>query len=252
MNRTLKLIAFLVCIFTLSVTALAQDVLPLPAAADEDAPRTTITLDKPVVFGAIQPGTQFSWTHIGGVGYKIKFYLRFTQQTIIWEPGTLCAAKCTTLGDPTELLAVAHDGDEVDWSVFVTMSGVKVKSEARRATVNEVNTAALLTPSPYQSVARNQVTFMKWAHLGLVTNYTLIIKNAETGVVVLKVKMNPATYCWDSSPYDLCQYTFGGANPTVQQVLKENKHYIWFVKSVGPTGERDVSNKFDLFTLSDV
>lgn len=253
MNRTLKLIAFLVCIFTFSITTLAQDALPLPAAADEDAPRTTIVLDKPGYFHAISPGVVFQWTNIAGAsGYDIKFYIHQTKQTLMWDPGVFCSAKCNTLGDPTELFEIARTGYDVDWTVITKVNGVKVKSEARRGIINEVGIASPLSPDHLAQAPRNQFTMFKWAHQGLVVKYTLVVKNANTGEIVLKAKMPVANYCWDSIPYDLCQFSFGGAHPTVQQVLKENKHYIWFVKSLGPTGETAKSNTFHLFTLSDV
>jgi hypothetical protein len=254
MNRLIKLVVFTVFAAAFSITALAQDVLPVPETTSTDAsPRAgSVTLQSPVVFGAIQPGGSYWWTPIGGgATYTVKFKILLTGQIIKWKPQVSCYIYCVTSGDPGELFAAGHDGYDVSWQVIANVNGETSKSEVRRGILNEVNAPSLLSPNHYEQIWRNEVTGFKWNHPAMVTKFTLIVRDFDSGQTVLKTVIQPTTNCWHSSPYDLCAWTFGGVNPSVQQVLKENRHYVWFVKVVGPTGERAKSGKFHLFTLSD-
>lgn len=251
MKRLLTAICLAMLCAMFTVTSFAQDVLPLPdTPMGENAPRATLDTIKPAMFVGLRPGDTLEWSNMNMSGTVITFKILQTGQVIKWQPSVLCAATCKSINSPTALFEAAKNGQDVDWFVTVGSGSNKIKSNKSRLIVTEVTSGALITPTHLAEVSPASLTSLVWADWGLVVKYTLVIKDLKNGKVVLKQKLLPADVCADFAPYpyDKCTYTFGGANPTASSILKPNRYYKWFVKSVGPTGEKTVSNKFTLST----
>src|SRR5690606_15557148 len=137
MNRLLKLVLFTVFAAAISVTALAQDILPVPEYAAGAAPKALpIATYGPAQNGEISIMSTLMWEDIGVESYKIKFKIISTGQVMSWTPQFTCMAHCTSSGYPAALFDAVHDGDLVKWWVTAKAGDTVFKSAKLAAFVN--------------------------------------------------------------------------------------------------------------------
>jgi hypothetical protein len=237
MNRLLKLVLFTVFAAALSVTALAQDVLPMPEYSAEAAPKAyAIATYGPAQNGEISIMNPLMWEDIGVDSYKIKFKIVSTGQVISWSPQFMCTPQCMNYEYPTVLFNAVRDGEQVKWWVTAKSGDTVFKSAKMTAFVNEVDAALSLSPSGNNVIAHDNIDRLMWNMSDLTIDYKLVVKNAGTGQVVLKLTLNSNDVC--DSTDDLCAFSFGGANPSVDSVFDYGTDYKWFVVSTGASGEK--------------
>lgn len=242
-NRLLTLLCLAIICLTFTVTTFAQDALPVPAAPGESAPRAAMTLIQPAMFGGIAPTTVFQWSDIGATSYTLIFRMVYGGEVFKWKPAFTCdGSVCQTQQLLDELFDLTTDSSVVDWSVKAKLNGVKVKSEARRLTVEEVTAPTLLTPYNEQDVDVNSFVGFTWQHPATAAAYTLFVKDYDSGALITKQKVNPASACWVSIPYNRCKWD------VTPGLLQGGHHYFWYLKVVGVTGEKATSAKYHLFT----
>jgi hypothetical protein len=237
MNRLLKLVIFTLFAAAFSVTALAQDVLPVPEYSAEAAPKAfNIATYGPAQNGEISAMSTLQWEDIGVDSYKIKFKIVRTGQVVSWTPQFMCTPQCMNYEYPTPLFNAARDGDQVKWWVIAKSGETVFKSAKMTAFVNEVDAAFSLSPSGNNVIAQDNIDRLMWNMSDLTVDYKLVVKNVETGSIVLKRVLNSTDVC--DSTDDLCAFVFGGANPTVDSVFDHGTDYKWFVVSEGVSGEK--------------
>lgn len=243
LHRLLTLICFSIICMTFTVATFAQDVLPVPAAPNEVAPRAGITLIQPAMFGGIDPSTVFQWSDIGATNYKLIFRMVYGGQVFKWKPAYTCnGTVCQTTQLLGALFDITNDSSVVDWTVKAKLNGVKIKSEARRLTVEEVTAPTPLTPYNEQKVDVNSFIGFTWHHPATAAKYTFFLKDYDSGALIAKVKVKPATGCWESTPYDRCKWD------VTPGLLQGGRHYVWYLKVVGVTGEKAKSAIYHLIT----
>jgi hypothetical protein len=237
MNRLLKLVIFTVFAAAFSVTALAQDVLPVPEYGAEAAPKAyAIATYGPAQNGEISIMSPLMWEDIGVDSYKIKFKIVATGQVISWSPQFMCTPQCMNYEYPTVLFNAVRDGEQVKWWVTAKVGETVYKSAKKTAFVNEVDAPVSLSPSGNNVIARDNIDRLMWNMSDLTIDYKLVVKNAETGQVVLKRTLNSNDVC--DSTDDLCAFVFGGANPAIASVFNHGTPYKWFIVSTGVSGEK--------------
>jgi hypothetical protein len=236
MNRLLKLVVFIVFAAAFSITALAQDVLPVPEYSAEATVIGNIATYGPANNGEISVMSPLMWENIGAITYNIKFKIISTGQVITWKPQFMCAPQCMNYEYPMPLFNAVRDGEKVKWWVTATVDGAPYKSVKMTAFVNEVDAPFSLSPSGNNIIARDNIDRLMWNMSDLTVDYKLVVKNANTGSVVLKRTLNSNDVC--DSTDDLCAFVFGGANPAVDSIFNHNTPYKWFVVATGVSGEK--------------
>jgi hypothetical protein len=243
MHRMFSLICLAIVYLTFTVTTFAQDAPPVPTAPGEAAPRATITLIQPAMFGGIDPSTVFQWSDIGATSYTLIFRMVYSGEVFKWKPAFTCnGSVCQTQQLLDTFFDLTTDSSIVDWSVKTTLNGVRVRSEARRLTVEEVTAPTPLTPYNEQNVDINSFVGFTWQHPATAAMYTLFVKDYDSGTLITKQKVNPAVACWQSIPYNRCKWD------VTPGLLQGGRHYFWYLKVIGVTGEKATSAKYHLFT----
>ena len=236
MKRLLKLVIFTVFAAAFSVTALAQDVLPVPEYGMEATVIGNIDTYGPANNGEISVMSPLMWQNKGAAEYTLKFKVISTGQVITWKPQFMCAPQCMNYEYPMPLFNAVRDGEKVKWWVSAKIDGTLYKSTKLTATVNEVDAPFSLSPSGGNTIAVQNIQYLMWNMSDLAVKYKVVVKNAATGEVIFKRGLNSNDVC--DSVDDLCKFVFGGANPTVNSVLKSGKSYQWFVVATGVSGEK--------------
>jgi hypothetical protein len=237
MNRLLKLVIFTVFAAAFSVTALAQEVLPVPEYSAESAPRfNSIATYGPASNGEISAMSPLMWEDIGVDSYKITFKIIATGQIITWKPQFMCTPHCMNYEYPTVLFNAVRDGEKVKWWVSAKAGETVFKSAKKTAFVNEIDAVSIMLPQQDAIIPRDNLIYMMWNMLDTAVEYKLVVKNAKTGAVVLKRNLSSNDIC--SSDQDLCAFVFGGANPSIASVFNHGTPYKWFVVSEGVSGEK--------------
>lgn len=255
MNRMLRAIGFVagLTLFTvMNAGAMAQDVLPVPPAADERAAtRDDITLYGPINGKALTPYSDEDFLGLGSYTNELNWSITYGETVIvkIKVPATGLTKSYKNLqtcsfGGPfsftvgcslkmmaTDFFQHIKDGQTFNWRVIMRAeTGEVFKSEWATAVVDEVN-APVLPPSPI-NVTVYQGSSLTWLHDPLNAGYTVIIKRASDGVVVAKQDISGAT-CTETCLLD--PYTVEG--------LQSGTAYKWFVKATGYSGETAKSLK---------
>lgn len=247
MNRLIKLVIFTVLVAALGVTALAQDALALPAAAGaKNAPRNEIPVLMTYEPGQLSAFSPLAWTPVGAGEYKVTFKVVRTGEKIVWWPAFGCAPLCITYEYPMSLFAATRDGDTITARVTTKVDGVKYTSKKLTTIVNEVDAATLQTPADDKVIAHGTTNKFTWTIADGTTKQTLVIKNAKTGKVMLKYKVDINEDC---SLSKTCTYSHHPENlPSGAAQLKIGKPYKWFVISKGVSGEKAKSmvNRFTM------
>jgi hypothetical protein len=243
MNCLLKLIIFTVFAAAISVTALAQDVLPVPEYRTEASPKFgTIATYGPNENFHFSIASPLMWEDIGVESYKITFRVIATGQKITWKPQFTCLAQCMSSGYPAALFDAVHDGDLVKWWVTAKAGDTVFKSAKVTTVVNEIDPVLFAAPADNMVVPRDNILFMLWLMVGNAVEYKLVVKNADTGALVLKRTLTSSDHC--SSAEYMCGFIFGGANPTPASLFNYGTAYKWFVVSKGVSGEKAKSPIF--------
>ncbi len=243
MTRLLRFTGLALFTLIFTMTAFAQDAMPLPGRADVLNTRAAITLIQPAVFGGITPTTIFKWSDIGAKKTILVFRMVNNGQVFKWTPVISCnGTVCQTQNLPGALFDMTSDSSVVDWSVVSTLNGIKHKSEKRRLTVEEVTAPTPLTPYHQQQLPVISLNAFTWEHPATAAKYQFILKDYDTGAVIVKQGVNVATSCWDSVPYDRCQWQ------VTPGLLQANHHYVWWLVVTGVTGEKATSAKFNVLT----
>lgn len=237
MNRLLKFVIFTALAALLSITALAQDILPVPAyGADVSLRSNSIATYGPAENGEISVMSPLLWEDIGVDSYKIKFRIIRTGQIVTWTPQFMCTPHCMNYEYPMALFNAARDGDKVKWWITAKVGETVFKSVKKTAFVNEIDAVSLMLPGQEQVIPRDNLIFMMWELLDTAVEYKLVIKNTKTGAVVLKRNLSASDAC--TSEQNLCVFTFGGANPAIASVFDHGTPYKWFIVSTGVSGEK--------------
>lgn len=243
MNRLLKLILFTVLAAAFSVTALAQDMLPVPEYGAAVAPRfNTIATYGPNENGYFSIASPLMWEDIGVESYKITFRVISTGQKITWKPQFTCMAHCTSSGYPVALFDAVHDGDLVKWWVTAKAGDTVFKSVKVTTVVNEIDPVMIAGPAENMVVPRDNFLFMLWFMVGNAVEYKMVVRNADTGALVLKRTLTSSNDC--STEQLMCGLIFGGANPTAASLFDYGTDYKWFIVTTGVSGEKAKSQVF--------
>ena len=250
MNRMLKLVILTVFTAAFSVTALAQDVLPVPEYRADASPKFgTIATYGPSENGQFSITSPLTWEDIGVDSYKITFKIIATGQKITWKPQFACMAQCISSGYPMALFDAVHDGDAVKWWVTAKAGDMVFKSAKLTAIVNEIDPVMLAGPAEDMVVPRDNFLFMLWYLVGNAVEYKMVVKNADTGAVVLKRTLKSSDHC--STEELMCGFIFGGANPTAASLFDYGTSYKWFIVTTGVSGEKAKSQIFYFSTAVD-
>jgi hypothetical protein len=245
MNRkpfaSLHRAAAMICACVLMAVALpaaaSDQPLPLPEPASQT--RDIIVIIIPLTPEPISPVSQqefnvngsFQWTNIGASSYVLKFKNLRTGEIIRQTTPGICSQYCWMSEASAGLRTTYRDGDVFTWQVVAKMEdGTKVNSSKAKAIFNEVDKANLMSPAKDSAINWGGAFAFSWTDSPLAKEFTLIVRDAETRTVAIKVSGERLNWCSAN-----CTYA-----PTFDQLsaLQFGRDYDWQVKTVGMTGEK--------------
>lgn len=245
MNRqlfvSLHRAAAVICALVLMAIALpasaSDQPLPLPEPASQT--RDIIIIIVPLTPEPISPVSQqefnvngsFQWANVGALKYTLKFKNLRTGEIIRQATPGICSQYCWMSEASAGLRTTYRDGDVFTWQVIAKMeNGTKVNSSKAKAIFNEVDKANLMSPAKDSAINWAGGFAFSWTDSPLAKEFTLIVRNAETGTVAIKASGERLDWCSAN-----CTYA-----PAFDQLaaLQFGQDYEWQVKTVGMTGEK--------------
>jgi hypothetical protein len=218
-------------------TAASDQPLPLPepAGKQEDLIIIIVPLTPepiaPVNDQEFNVNGSLQWTNFGAVKYVLKFRNLRTGEIIRHVTPGICSQYCWLSEASVGLRTTYRDGDIFTWQVIAKMeTGLKVKSSKAKAIFNEVDQASLISPGKDSTINSGAYFAFSWTDSPLAKKYTLIVREAETGTIVIKASGERLNRCSAN-----CTYA-----PSLEQraALEWSHTYNWQVKTVGMTGEK--------------
>lgn len=225
-------------LMTVVLPAAASD-QPLPLPEPANPSNDIIVIIIPLTPEPISPVNEqefnvngsFQWVNTGALKYTLKFKNLRTGEIIRQTTPGICSQYCWMSEASASLRTSYRDGDAFTWQVVAKMeNGTKVKSSKAKAIFNEVDKANLMSPAKDSAINWGGGFAFSWTDSPLAKEFTLIVRNAETGTVTIKASGERLDWCSAN-----CTYA-----PAFDQLaaLQFGQNYDWQVKTVGMTGEK--------------
>ena len=244
MNRkpftTIRQIAATICMFALMAVALpaAASDQPLPVPEPANGTRDLIIIIPltpepliPVNNQEFSANGSLKWTNVSASSYVLKFRNLRTGEVISKAVPGICSEFCWASEGSIGLRTTFRDGDAFTWQVVAKMGpGYKVKSGKAAAIFNEVDKATLLSPANNSETDPLGSFSFTWSDSPLAKEYTLIVRDAETGVIAFQTSGERLEWCGQ-----VCSYA-----PVFEEraTLQNGRLYKWQVKTLGMTNEK--------------
>lgn len=236
----LRRIAAAICTFALMAVALpaAASNQPLPVPPPANPSNDVIVIIpfypepvSPIAKKEFNVNGSFQWANASAQHYTIKFKNLRSGKVIRHTTPGICSEYCWLSEASVGLRTTYRDGDIFTWQVIAKMeNGTTVKSSKAKAIFNEVDAAALLGPANNNETDPLGSFSFSWSDSTLAKEFTLIVRDAETGAVVIKAKGERFDWC-----SLVCTYM-----PDYQQraILQDERLYKWQIKTLGMTNEK--------------